>query len=263
MLRSETKKEEKDDKKDDKKYWFQWFQNSSNASTSTPSGSVSVCNGDQCSIRPPQALQTSSAGSPNSLPFVSSFPADESETKEEDVALSSVLPPDYLEAMKQAAKQGFLYAFVSSVPAEMITDYFKQHKFTQEQIKYANQAVRALAVISLSAYMGVLDTKSLAKILCVPVATLGLKAIGFKDSVAQMLTMGAMITNDILNDTQNIPQILLTFGTSAVAGMAGSKSAQLTYNFTRNSLFALKNQLTKLIAHAETPEASVKPSSGS
>ena len=243
-------------KKKEKKEGTHWysvlFQN-----TSTPSThSGFFCSENQCAIRPQQSAPINSAPQ-TSFAY---FPMDEKKlnadeqqmVSKQNNVLSVILPPDYYEAMKQAASTGFLYSFISATPAEFFNHYFKERKFTADQIYYANLTIRTITILALSAYLGLLDLKSLCTIIGSPVATILLKTAGAADAISQFLPLGVMISTEILSDLSNVTKTLATISTAAFTGWLGNQAAQLNCNLMRNGFFAMKNQIEELYASNDT-----------
>lgn len=234
--------------KEKKNYFIHWLQSLSGSGVE----SSHVCNGDVCSIKPPQQT-TFGAPSQSSFTYFTNM-NEEGIASTEESFLASILPKEYYEAMQQAAKQGFLYAFISSIPEEVFCDYFKQRKLTAEQIQYANQSLRAVTVLALSAYLGLLDTKTICTVIGVPLASFGLKQYaGFNNTFAQLLPVGFIIANEIRNDLSNTPKLLMTLLSGIGAGFIGSQTAKTGSHFTRNSLFGLKEKINELISADQIP----------
>jgi len=234
-------------KKTRKSYsFFELFQNTSNAST--PQTSF-ACTEDQCSLRPVQTVTVPTTGQSSFSYFTSpgedEFDAAGLQDSEERSYLSEILPPEYFDAMKQAARLGFLYSFVSSTPIHLLNNYFKSRHMTADQIFYANQAIRAITVLSLSAYLGLLDTKTLCMTIGIPVSVIGLKVAGVNEAVSQILPMAVVVTTELVSDMSNAAKLLASIATGAGAGWVGNRVAQAGSNFLKNSLFLVGEMLQR------------------
>lgn len=219
--------------------FFGLFQNTANAPTQTQY----LCSEDQCSVRPVQPVAAPASSSFAYIKNENDLVDTDTQTSKENHYLAEILPPDYFEAMMQAAKQGFLYSFVSSTPIHLLSDYFKSRNMTHGQIFYANLVIRAITVISLSAYLGLLDTKSLCMMIGIPLSVMTLKLSGVNELTSQLLPITAVITTEIVSDLSNAAKFTLTLTTAASFGWLGNRVAQVSGNFIKNSLFAVKAQL--------------------
>jgi len=168
----------------------------------------------------------------------------------EEAYLSTILPSGYHEAMIQAAKQGFLYSFISSIPVEIFTDYFKQRNLTADQIHMATQVIKSVTILALSAYFGFLDTKTLCLILGAPLSSFVLnKYFGMNATASQLLPTAVIVTTEILKDFSNSAKTLLTFFTAFGSSWVGQRTEQMAYQLTKNSLFYMKDKINNVIVN--------------
>src|SRR5688572_2621906 len=118
MLRDIRKIE--DDEQDDEKNKIDFHWISSEVNQTSLSGGV-FCPGDQCAVSALPSLPETTVMQPTMFASL---------TVGHNDYLPSILPPGYYEAMKKAAQHGFLYSFLSSMPAELFEHYFKQKGFS-------------------------------------------------------------------------------------------------------------------------------------
>ena len=220
--------------------FFQWLQNSTNAEAwhSTP-----VCSDGQCSIRP--AVVTPLPHS--SFGYTVTFEEEVLEAStESDGYLASILPPDYYAAMIQSIKSGFFYSFFVSTSAEIFNDYFKARHFTASQTFYANQCVKALTILALSSYLGLLDSKTLLTTIGAPVASIGLKVAGMSATLSQIVPTAVVVTTQVVSNLTDPCKTLMAFLSAVGAGWCGTQIAKGGYELVRSGFFAVKDQFDNI-----------------
>ena len=116
---------------------------------------------------------------------------------------------------------------------------------TNNQIYCANQAIRALAILSLSAYLGLLDMKSLCTTIGIPLSAIGLKYAGLNETVSQLLPMAIVVTAEVLSDLSSLPKTVATMMSAASSGWVGNQASQLGCNIVSNGIFAFRNKMEK------------------
>lgn len=217
----------------------------------TPVRPAHFCSADQCTLRPVQPAfnnhqptvpdSYSSLYDNNHQELTANRPSDIGLISEHKQYLSSILPPDYLQAMMKAAKKGFLYSFISTTPANLLEDYFKQRHFTEDQIFYANLCVKTLAALSLAVYLGIHDPVALGKIISLPAATALMKYFGATNKEAQYSPLALLFSLQLVSDLSNSPKTLVTSAAAAVMGFVGEQAANLTTSLVKDGFFSIKN----------------------
>lgn len=227
--------------------FFAWLQNTATSSSSPP---TFTCSETQCTLNPVQPTATPTAPSSSFSYFSSQH--EEPVAAEEANYLSEIFPPDYYEAMKEAAKLGFLYSFISATPIHFLKDYFESRGLTQNQIQLANHAIRMITILSLSAYLGLLDMKSLCLAIGMPISAIALKYAGTNETISQLLPIAAVVSAEVLSDLSNAAKFLTTFIIAAGSGWLGNRAAQIGFNIV--SLFSSHQTKDTLdISHRAEP----------
>jgi hypothetical protein len=198
------------------------------------------CDGGQCvrSVNTPTSTSSTLTLTLQSETVTS--PADES-------YLASILPRDYYDAMLEAAKYGFLYAFVASTPVEFFNQHYKNRQMSPQQIYYANQIIRATAYLGLSVYLGFMDMKSLLIALGAPVTSALLKYHGSSDVVAQLAPAGMAATFQIAADFSHCGKAMLTLMAGLGGTLIGNSAAKRAYSWASAGLFHLNQYIQEAL----------------
>lgn len=132
-------------------------------------------------------------------------------------------PEDYCDAMKEAAKQGFLYSFLCTLTEEFVTEELKKRHYSKDQIYWINQSIRALTLLVGGA--------SVARIVISPVATfLLIKILGMEESTANNVTMGIAIGVDVVTNPIGTAATLGIFAIGIGSSFFASKLAKEIYH---------------------------------
>src|SRR3990167_4193344 len=194
-----------------------------------------TCDGGRC-IQPTKASSSTSSTMPLN-------PQNDALKKHDDSYLASILPRDYYVAMLEAAKYGFLYAYIAATPVEFFNHHFKKRGMTGDQIYYANQAIRATAYLGLSVYLGFLDLKSLMLAIGAPISSAILKYQGSSELIAPLAPAGLAAAYQIAADFSHCGKTALSLMAGIGGTLLGNHLAKKTYSLAAKGLFQINKYI--------------------
>lgn len=149
------------------------------------------------------------------------------------------IPDELYQMMLEAAKQGIFVSFLLTLTDEVINDYLKNHHYSQQQIYWISQSIRALTLIAIGTSPGIA--------LGLPISTLLLtEHLGFDKTNANYLTTGSVMAWGILSSPFNLLNTSLVMASSIGASILTSKITQSSYQFVRNRFFSSKPEKEEL-----------------
>ncbi|HAT1797385.1 TPA: hypothetical protein RG395_000652 [Legionella pneumophila] len=152
---------------------------------------------------------------------------------------SGLIPDELYQMMLEAAKQGILISFLLTLTDEIINDYLKNHHYSQQQIYWISQGIRALTLLAIGTAPGIA--------LGLPISTLLLtEHLGFDKKNVNYLTTGSVIAWGILSSPFNLLNTSLVMASSIGASVLTSKITQSSYQFVRNRFFSSKLEKDEL-----------------
>ena len=147
--------------------------------------------------------------------------------------------------LQHAIQISFLYSFLLSIPTSLLKDYF--------QSETTSQIINTLAALSLSAYVGCFNYKTLLAIIGSPVITHGLKQMGVNESLSQLLPTAAMMTAYFTSDLTNLPKTAASMLATTGAGWLGNKVARIGCHLAKQGFFSIKHGVESLINASQSP----------
>lgn len=219
--------------KKDKKSAGGWFYSIFNAQTS----STPYCTPDQCFMTNPQAFSSTNLISPFSSehtapPFefnTSTLISDLSPS----VSLSDLFPPELIQLITDAARQGLLISILITLVNEGATDYLKGLHYNPDKIYWINQSIRALLLMALG------SSASIA--IATPIVGYALHSYGgCSKEQSNYITTGVALGINLLTNPMSLIETSIAIGTSVGASFLGSKITQSGYRFVRDTFFRSK-----------------------
>ncbi|HAT9523958.1 TPA: hypothetical protein JBC98_04730 [Legionella pneumophila subsp. pneumophila] len=152
---------------------------------------------------------------------------------------SGLIPDELYQMMLEAAKQGIFVSFLLTLTDEIINDYLKNHHYSQQQIYWISQSIRALTLIAIGTSPGIA--------LGLPISTLLLtEHLGVDKTNANYLTTGSVMAWGLLSSPFNLLNTSLVMASSIGASILTSKITQSSYQFVRNRFFSSKPEKEEL-----------------
>ncbi|CZH13472.1 Uncharacterised protein [Legionella pneumophila] len=162
---------------------------------------------------------------------------DEEENRSGD--WSGLIPDELYQMMMEAAKQGIFVSFLLTLTDEIINDYLKNHHYSQQQINWISQGIRALTLIAIGTSPGIA--------LGLPISTLLLtEQLGFDKTNVNYLTTSSVVAWGLLSSPFNLLNTSLVMASSIGASVLTSKITQSSYQFVRNRFFSSKPEKEEL-----------------
>lgn len=171
------------------------------------------CSGDACTITPASPL--------------TNFPTDSSSTlstPNQDLSyqnVSEVLPNDIWQMMKDAALKGCGLTFALTLSGQKLTDILSKRGYTANQIYWANQAVRALALYYAGASMPTVFGLQLAHYLMT-------ENMRLDSTVANVFTSTASIAISFFNSSVSALEFTAVTGSALAGSVGGSRIAKIS-----------------------------------
>ncbi|HAT2009813.1 TPA: Dot/Icm T4SS effector RavP [Legionella pneumophila] len=152
---------------------------------------------------------------------------------------SGFIPDELYQMMMEAAKQGIFVSFLLTLTDEIINDYLKNHHYSQQQINWISQGIRALTLIAIGTSPGIA--------LGLPISTLLLtEQLGFDKTNVNYLTTSSVVAWGLLSSPFNLLNTSLVMASSIGASVLTSKITQSSYQFVRNRFFSSKPEKEEL-----------------
>lgn len=152
---------------------------------------------------------------------------------------SGLIPDELYQMMLEAAKQGIFVSFLLTLTDEIINDYLKNHHYSQQQINWISQGIRALTLIAIGTSPGIA--------LGLPISTLLLtEHLGFDKTNVNYLTTSSVVAWGLLSSPFNLLNTSLVMASSIGASVLTSKITQSSYQFVRNRFFSSKPEKEEL-----------------
>lgn len=221
-------------RKKDKKSAGGWLYSIFNTQTS----STPYCTPDQCFITNQQAFSSTSLISPLNPEHAASPFEFNTSTLINDLShsinLSELFPPELIQLITDAAKQGLLISMLITLVNEGTTDYLKHLHYHPDQIYWINQGIRALLLIAVG------SSASIA--IATPIVGYALHAYGgCSKEKSNYITTGIAVGLNLLTNPLSLIETSIALGTSISASFLGSKITQSGYSFVRDTFFKSKD----------------------
>lgn len=229
LLKNEKDEKEKQEKEREKKILQYLGKNELPANAKIIVGqantTVRICGGDSCSVQriPNAALQSSSPGSTQQSFYTKTH--KDIKNKEQD----SLLPPDWHDAMIQAAKQGCLFAFLNGLSEEFVTEKLTERNWDPDKIYWINQTIRAIMTLCFGS--------TLIRSLATPmINTFLVNMMGIKEEYANHLTTASGLAYDAATSPVSYGVLAISVVSGFTGSMFGGYAAKQTYKHAKNAL---------------------------
>lgn len=152
---------------------------------------------------------------------------------------SGLIPDELYQMMLEAAKQGIFVSFLLTLTDEIINDYLKNHHYSQQQINWISQGIRALTLIAIGTSPGIALGLSISTLLLT-------EHLGFDKTNVNYLTTSSVVAWGLLRSPFNLLNTSLVMASSIGASILTSKITQSSYQFVRNRFFSSKPEKEEL-----------------
>ncbi|HBD7051897.1 TPA: hypothetical protein KKW36_000840 [Legionella pneumophila] len=152
---------------------------------------------------------------------------------------SGLIPDELYQMMLEAAKQGIFVSFLLTLNDEIINDYLKNHHYSQQQINWISQGIRALTLIAIGTSPGIALGLSISTFLLT-------EHLGFDKTNVNYLTTSSVVAWGLLSSPFNLLNTSLVMASSIGASILTSKITQSSYQFVRNRFFSSKPEKEEL-----------------
>lgn len=152
---------------------------------------------------------------------------------------SGLIPDELYQMMLEAAKQGIFVSFLLTLTDEIINDYLKNHHYSQQQINWISQGIRALTLIAIGTSPGIALGLSVSTLLLT-------EHLGFDKTNVNYLTTSSVVAWGLLSSPFNLLNTSLVMASSIGASILTSKITQSSYQFVRNRFFSSKPEKEEL-----------------
>ncbi|HAU0841769.1 TPA: hypothetical protein ACT9MX_002702 [Legionella pneumophila] len=152
---------------------------------------------------------------------------------------SGLIPDELYQMMLEAAKQGIFVSFLLTLTDEIINDYLKNHHYSQQQINWISQGIRALTLIAIGTSPGIALGLSISTLLLT-------EHLGFDKTNVNYLTTSSVVAWGLLSSPFNLLNTSLVMASSIGASILTSKITQSSYQFVRNRFFSSKPEKEEL-----------------
>ncbi|HAU3498269.1 TPA: hypothetical protein F7061_00280 [Legionella pneumophila] len=152
---------------------------------------------------------------------------------------SGLIPDELYQMMLEAAKQGIFVSFLLTLNDEIINDYLKNHHYSQQQINWISQGIRALTLIAIGTSPGIALGLSISTLLLT-------EHLGFDKTNVNYLTTSSVVAWGLLSSPFNLLNTSLVMASSIGASILTSKITQSSYQFVRNRFFSSKPEKEEL-----------------
>jgi hypothetical protein len=119
-----------------------------------------------------------------------------------------------------------------------LNEHYRSRNFSPHQKAFANQCIKALALIGLTQLIGMLDTTTFLYIAGAPIISDRLHHVGINENIAQALPALAAAFLQIVSDIKHIDKTLLTM----LAGISGTLLGKMTLNSAHARLFGARQE---------------------
>jgi hypothetical protein len=160
--------------------------------------------------------------------------------------LSDIIPAELATMIKEATKQGILTSCLLTLCDEIATEYLKARHYKPEQIYWINQAIRTLALLSVSTSYGIT--------IATPIANYVLTTyVGLNKENAAHLTTGTAVAVSVLASSVGLFGTSMTIAAGIGSSFLGAKATKHTYNLAKQSIFSVA-QHWQMTPPAETKQ---------
>lgn len=148
------------------------------------------------------------------------------------------MPSDLWIAIKDASRKGCLYAFLCTLSEEFVTEKLKARKYNAKQIKYINEIIKSLIIVSL--------TQSGKSIISPVVKNVLMEYSHISERNAGKIASITVPAIEVIAIPTNAPKIAVGFVAGMSGSLLGNKLGRLFYKashseIAKNSLNALQS----------------------